>query len=65
MQRGSVAPHLYIINTSDVVLDGAVVVVVSEVENDEQLILFTCLLLYVVGLNELENESWVYEVLVH
>jgi hypothetical protein len=49
MQRGSVALHLYIINTSDVVLDRAVVVVVLEVEGDEQLILFTSLLLSVVG----------------
>ena len=49
MQQGSVAPHLYIINTSDVVLDGAVVVVVLEVEGDKQLILFTCLILSVVG----------------
>ena len=49
MQRGSVALHLYIINTSDVVLDRAVVVVVLKVEGNEQLILFTSLLLSVVG----------------
>ena len=47
MQQGSVSLHLHIINTSHVVLDGAVLVL--EVEGDEQLILFTCLLLSVVG----------------
>ena len=57
-------PHFHFINTSDVVLDGAVVVVVLEVEGDEKLMLFTCLLLSVVGPKyKAVYQSWACDVL--